>query len=159
AGMPAAEALAKISAVKKINGLDPLTIVTGKLVAPEVLEPLVRATSRAKATVRANECLVAIRRWQLTHRALPRTLSIAVNDAGLKSVPTDPYDRKPLRLVVLDNAPVIYSVGRDGKDDGGQTDSKYDAQAGDLLYRLPAVEQNRRIRPAGYQGKAASQGG
>jgi len=155
-GVPSAEVLTKITAVKKIEGPDPLSVVTGMLVAPEILEPLVRATSRARATLRATECLVGLRRWQLTHRGLPRSLLIAVMDAGLKSVPTDPYDGKPMRLVTLGGEPVVYSVGRDGKDDGGQKDSNKDMQAGDLLYRLPAIEERRRIRPARYQGKPES---
>jgi hypothetical protein len=126
------------------------------LVAPETLEPIIRAPSRAQATVHANECLVALRRWQLTHRELPRSLLIAVKDAGLKSVPTDPYDAKPLRFVVLGGEPVVCSVGRDRKDDGRLKDSKYDAYAGDLLYRRPAVEEHRKIRPAHYERKPQS---
>ena len=55
----------------------------------------------------------------------------------MKSVPLDPYDGKPMRLAMLDGKPVIYSVGRDGKDDGGQKDSKLDMQAGDLIIRPP----------------------
>ncbi len=151
-GVPAAELLTKIAAVKKFEGPDPLSVVTGKLLEPGLLEPLARATSRARATLRATECLVAVRRWQLTHRGLPRSLLIAVMDAGLKSVPTDPYDGKPMRLVTLGGEPVVYSIGRDGKDDGGQKDSKNDIYAGDLLYRLPAIEERRPIRPVRYQG-------
>jgi hypothetical protein len=146
--IPAAEALTKIRTINRSEGPDPLSMVTGKLMTVEELEVLIRSTSRAKATLRANECLIAFRRWQLNHRASPGSLLIAVKDAGLKSVPTDPYDGKPIRLVTLGGEPVVYSVGRDGKDDGGQKDSKNDAQTGDLLFRLPAIEEQRKIRPA-----------
>jgi hypothetical protein len=155
-GVPAAEVLRKLPAVKRIESPGPLSVLTGMLAPPEVLESIVRATSRARTTVRASECLVAMRRWQLTHRDLPRSLLIAAKDAGLKSVPIDPYDGKPMRLVSVNGEPVIYSVGRDGKDDGGEKDSKNDAQAGDLLYRLPAIEDPHRIRPASVRGKPAS---
>ena len=99
---------------------------------------------------------MALRRWQLTHRSLPRSLSNAIKDAGLKSIPIDLYDGKPLRFVVLGGEPVVYSVGRDAKDDGGRKDSKYDMQPGDLLYRLPAIEERRRIRPTGHRAKSGS---
>jgi hypothetical protein len=36
---------------------------------------------------------------------------------------------------VRDGRPVVYSVGKDGKDDGGTVDSKNDTQPGDLIYR------------------------
>ena len=61
----------------------------------------------------------------------------------MKTVPLDPYDGKAMRLAVLDGKPVIYSVGRDGRDDGGQKDSKLDMQPGDLIYRLPQAEARR----------------
>jgi hypothetical protein len=55
----------------------------------------------------------------------------------------------PMRLAVIGGEPVIYSVGKDGKDDGGLKDSDRDMRpAGDLLYRLPPVEDRRGIRPA-----------
>ncbi len=141
--------LEKTAALKTTEGSDLLSVLTGGILQPAI-EPLLRATSRAVATVHATECLVALRRWQLTHHASPTSLLVAVKDAGLKAIPTDPYDGKPLRHVIIRGAPVVYSVGRDGKDDGGQKDSKLDVQAGDLLYRLPAVEERHEIRPAGY---------
>ena len=65
-----------------------------------------------------------------------RVLTVAVKEAGLKAIPTDPYDGKPMRVAVLDGQPAVYSVGKDGRDDGGQIDSKYDTLPGDLIYRL-----------------------
>ena len=41
-----------------------------------------------------------------------------------------------MKFVILDGQPVVYSVGKDGKDDGGKLDSKNDSQPGDLIYRL-----------------------
>jgi len=39
--------------------------------------------------------------------------------AYLPSVPSDPFDGSPLRYRVAEGAPVLYSIGMDGKDDGG----------------------------------------
>ena len=51
-------------------------------------------------------------------------------------------------MAVANGELLIYSVGRDGKDDGGLVDSNRDAKpAGDLIYRLPPVEQKHPLRP------------
>ena len=67
---------------------------------------------------------------------MPRVLTVAAKEAGLKAVPTDPYDGKPMRTAVFDGQTVVYSVGKDGRDDGGQKDSIYDTKPGDLIYRM-----------------------
>ena len=46
-----------------------------------------------------------------------------VKAAGLPRVPIDPYSGQPLRMAIIDGEPVIYSVGKDGRDDGGRIDS------------------------------------
>ncbi len=53
-----------------------------------------------------------------------------------------------MRLAVVEGQPVVYSVGKDGRDDGGQKDSKYDTQPGDMIYRLRPVEGPREAAPA-----------
>ena len=145
-GVPAAEVFTKIKAVKNIAGLDILSLVSAALVVPE-LDSFVGQISRARAILRGNLCLVAMRRWQIAHRESTRNLLLVVKDTALTSIPTDPYDGKPLRLLTSGRDMVIYSVGGDGKDDGGQTESKYGTQPGDVLFRLPAIEKRHRIRP------------
>ncbi|MHC5542552.1 hypothetical protein ACYOEI_30370, partial [Singulisphaera rosea] len=54
----------------------------------------------------------------------------------LEAIPADPFDGKPLRLAVIDGEPVIYSIGRDGRDDGGLVDSRNDSRPGDLTFRF-----------------------
>jgi hypothetical protein len=80
-----------------------------------------------------------IRRWEVTHRGFPRVLATATEEAGLKAIPIDPYDGKPMRMAVLDGRPVVYSVGMDGHDDGALIDSRYDRAPGDLIFRLKPV--------------------
>ncbi|MGP0065388.1 MAG: hypothetical protein ACLQGP_17520 [Isosphaeraceae bacterium] len=145
-GIPYGARLARIAATRPPRGDDALSLVVRAMppMADGMLVSLAQGISRATASLRATECLIALRRWQLAHRGLPRALAVVVKEAGLKAIPTDPYDGKPIRLAVIDGQPVIYSVGRDGRDDGGLKDSNRDMQpTGDLIYRLPAVEARR----------------
>jgi hypothetical protein len=146
-GLPYARRIEQIGALKIAKDGD-LFSITIDATLPAV-QAVVQALGRMTATLRATECLVALRRWQLTHQGLHRSLESIVKEAGLKAVPIDPYDGKPMRLAVIGGEPVIYSVGKDGKDDGGLKDSDRDMRpAGDLLYRLPTVEDRPGIRPA-----------
>lgn len=147
-GLPRADRWKRVAALKPAVGEDLLSGVVQAVEMASTFGPLTQALARAEATEAAMECLIVLRRWQLSHRGLPRALAVAVREAGLKAVPIDPYDGKPMRLAVIDGQLVVYSVGKDGKDDGGLTDSDRDMRpAGDLLYRLPAVEERRAIRP------------
>lgn len=145
-GLTGSERWKRANAIRPTNGEDLLSHVLLALESPH--GALVEATARAEATDAALECLVALRRWQLAHRGSPRALAVAVREAGLKAIPVDPYDGRPMRLAVIDGQPVVYSVGKDGVDDGGRVDSNLDMRpSGDLLYRLPPVEENPGIRP------------
>jgi hypothetical protein len=139
--LPFARRLEKLAAVKIAPGNDPFSRAL-RTIEPS-WEPFAKAIGRMNATVRASECMVVMRRWQLTHRGLPRALTLAVKEAGLKAIPTDPYDGQPMRVALLGTPRVIYSVGQDGRDDGGQKDSRYDTQPGDLVYRMPEVTLRR----------------
>jgi hypothetical protein len=118
-----------------------------KIAAMKFWEPVVvaysQAMGRVTASLHAAECLIVMRRWQLTHRGLPRALLVAVREAGLKAVPTDPYDGKPMRVAVFEGQPIVYSVGKDGHDDSALKDSKFDTQPGDLIYRMSPTEVRR----------------
>ena len=41
-------------------------------------------------------------------------------------------------MATLGGQPVVYSVGKDGRDDGGSEDSDFDRRPGDLTFRIPA---------------------
>jgi hypothetical protein len=68
-------------------------------------------------------------------RAYPEKLDDLVPEY-LERIPLDPFDGQPLRMKRGERGLVLYSVGRDQKDDGG---APWDAakQEGDLLFRLP----------------------
>ena len=55
----------------------------------------------------------------------------------LATVPIDPIDGKPLRFRRLADGVVIYSVGQDGRDDGGEiADDRTLAGSDDLVFHL-----------------------
>jgi len=140
-GKPALERLAGLpDAGKFFEGDAVLDVVTREM--QPATAAVVQALARGAATVRAAECLAAVRFWQLNHNGdFPPDLAVAFG--GFKPVPADPYDGKPMRMVAVDGAPVVYSIGKDGKDDGGKVDSENDRKPGDLVYRLPAVGAGR----------------
>jgi hypothetical protein len=77
----------------------------------------ISACLRNQTALCGTQCLIALRRWQLEHKELPKDMATLIKAAGMKAVPIDPYSDQPLLMTVLDGAPVIYSVGPDGKDD------------------------------------------
>ena len=62
-------------------------------------------------------CL-AIESYRAANAALPGSL-VDLGTKFLKDQPTDPFDGQPLRYKKLAKGYVVYSVGEDGKDDGG----------------------------------------
>jgi hypothetical protein len=66
-------------------------------------------------------CAVALKRFSLRHGAPPGSLDSLVPEF-VSSVPVDYMDGKPLKYRLnADKTFVLYSVGEDGKDDGGDT--------------------------------------
>jgi len=62
---------------------------------------------------------IALKRYELQHHQLPATLTELTPDL-LKSVPTDYMDGQPLRYHRnADGTFLLYSIGEDGVDDGG----------------------------------------
>ena len=99
---------------------------------------LSEAVVRDQTWLRATQCLIALRRWQLTQTAPPPDLAAVVKAAGMPQVPIDPYSDRPLLMTTLAGQPVVYSVGKDGKDDQARVewDLKLDNPQGDILFRL-----------------------
>lgn len=133
--VPMAERLRRMPEPKSVFGDDPLDkILLGMSPATGAFT---QAVGRHEALLHAADGLIALRRWQLGHDAPPPDLLAAVKEAGMPAVPVDPYDGKPMRMALVEGTPVVYSIGKDGVDDGGLVDSKFDAQPGDQLYKLP----------------------
>lgn len=106
-----------------------------------------KAVGRAEATRGASKCLVALRRQQLANQGEGTPdLESAVKAAGMDRVPTDPFraDGGPLRLGTADGSPVVYSVGIDGRDDGGRVDAEFGSlPEGDYLYPIGSTARRR----------------
>jgi hypothetical protein len=76
---------------------------------------------------------VAVTAYRAKHGNYPDRLE-DLAPAVIPHIPVDPFDGKPLRLKREGDGLVLYSVGRDGKDDGGAAVEAQ--QQGDLVFRL-----------------------
>ncbi len=137
-GVPYARRLAAIPGLRIARGDDIFSRMLPQV--PPSVSSFAQSIGRVASVVRAAECMLLMRRWQWKHRGLPRALAVAVKEAGLSAIPVDPYDGQPMRVGVFEGQTVVYSVGKDGRDDGGRIDSKYDRLPGDLIYRVPEAE-------------------
>ena len=88
-------------------------------------------TTRARAAVLRT--LLAVERYRLRHGKWPAKLDDCV-PAYLDKVPLDPIDEAPLRYKILPDGVVVYSIGNDRKDDGGNAQD-------DGMYRLWDVDK------------------
>jgi hypothetical protein len=89
---------------------------------PDTLSTLSRTIFKAMQTETDRSlavCAVALKRYSLHHGKLPATLDALVPEF-LPSVPVDFMDGKPVKYrFKSDDTFTLYSVGGDGKDDGG----------------------------------------
>ncbi len=80
---------------------------------------------------------IAAERFRLANRRWPASLDQLV-PTYLDQVPADPFaEGQPLKLATTDQGIVIYSIGDDGIDDGGQVAAEQNQRVGpDLGFRL-----------------------
>lgn len=72
--------------------------------------------SQANVQLQATRTILALRAYQLTHGRLPENLTALVPEF-LDAVPIDDFDGQPLRYSA--EKKIVYSVGKNLKDDGG----------------------------------------
>ncbi len=132
--VPVAERLRRLPEAKEFFGDEPLDRIIVEL--SPTTAAFTQAVGRQVAHLHAVDCLIALRRWQLGHDAPPPDLLTAVKAAGMPAPPVDPYDGKPMRMALVEGEPVVYSIGKDGVDDGGLIDSRHDSRPGDQLLKL-----------------------
>ncbi len=83
------------------------------------LKPAATAAVRAETTRRLTLTAIALRRYQMKHGQLPPTLEKLAPDF-LAAVPIDCMNGQPLRYQARgDGTFTLYSVGEDGRDNGG----------------------------------------
>jgi hypothetical protein len=63
---------------------------------------------------------LAVERWRITHGGRPPASLTDLVPGFLPAPPADPYDGRPLRYLNRTNSYVLYSIGEDLTDDGGQ---------------------------------------
>ncbi len=89
---------------------------------PNSVESLLRSVNRAMRAETERSivlCAIALKRYSLRHGKSPESLDALVPEF-LHSVPIDYMDGKPMRYrLKKDSSFILYSVGEDGKDDGG----------------------------------------
>jgi hypothetical protein len=73
-----------------------------------------------RAKLRSVVAVLAVERYRLARGRWPESLAALVPEF-LAAVPADPYDGQPLRYRRLADGVVVYSVGPDGADGGGQS--------------------------------------
>ncbi|MEZ0273625.1 MAG: hypothetical protein ACAH88_01880, partial [Roseimicrobium sp.] len=87
--------------------------------AVSISQKILIRTANTQATVRSAIAWCAAERFRLRHGRLPQSQEELV-PVFLKSALSDPVDGRPLRFMMKeDGSLVIYSLGWDGKDDGG----------------------------------------
>jgi hypothetical protein len=95
------------------------------------------------AQTRCTIVALAVERFRLKQQRWPKSLD-ELDRELLAKVPIDPYDGKPLRYRLLDDGAVVYSVGPDLVDNGGNLVRKYPAIPGtDVGFRLWNLDRRR----------------
>jgi hypothetical protein len=112
-----------------------------RLLAP-ALEKVASACHRTQAETRCAAVALAVERYRLARGHWPDSLAILIPDF-LPKVPTDPFDGLPLRFRPFDQGVVIYSVGPDGVDNGGNIGKNPVAPGSDLGFRLWDLKHRR----------------
>jgi hypothetical protein len=108
------------------------------------------AHARGQARMRCALVALAAERYRQEHDAWPASLETLVQGGQLKAVPLDPFDGQPLRYKRLADGVLVYSVGHDRADDGGNIDRTNPIGLGvDLGFRL--YDPTARRRSAGPQ--------
>lgn len=102
----------------------------------------VHVDRRNRAHLAGLIALTCLRRWQFEHPDPPASLDLLLATGAIAGLIPDPYGTgEPLRYVLQDGQPVIYSLAADETDDGGakEWDLTPDG-SGDMTFRLESLE-------------------
>jgi len=109
---------AQMKVLDKVTGLDRFRYMLSRVMLPN-FSKAVQTTIRNETQRRLTITVIALKRFQLKHEHLPENLGELVPDF-LASIPIDLMNAEPFRYRREgDTGFVLYSVGEDGKDDGG----------------------------------------
>ncbi len=82
--------------------------------------------------------------YRSDHGKFPATLDALV-PKYITEIPLDPFSGEPLKLKAIKGGLILYSVGKDGKDDGGM---RIDYKTGDIAFYLGSAFKEHRLKPA-----------
>jgi hypothetical protein len=100
---------------------------------------------RRVASLSCAAVAVAVERYRIAKGGWPETLEQVVKAGLLKAVPRDPFDARPLRMIKRNGGVVVYSVGQDETDDGGNLDRLRMTEPGvDIGFELFAPDRRKR---------------
>jgi hypothetical protein len=117
-----------------------------RLLVPAVFK-VAEACQRTQAALRCAVGALAAERFRKAHGRWPDSLA-QLTPEFLQKPLLDPYDGKPLRYRRVGDGVVIYSVGPDGRDDGGKLDRNNPVTPGtDIGFRLWDVNKRRQAPP------------
>ena len=83
---------------------------------------------RERTRLRGTRVVLALHAHYAKHGKWPKSLKAIDKKLGLKGlrkIVVDPYSDKPFIYKLKDGKPLLYSVGVDGKDDGGVHHAKF----------------------------------
>jgi hypothetical protein len=125
--------------------------ITARLHVSVLSQPLIsylgESTLRDQARLQCTQAAIAAERYRIANKKWPDALD-RLCPTFLGDVPTDPFNGNALRLAVRDDGIVVYSVGADRKDDGGNLISdKNNAPNTDIGLRLWNPDQRNRPAP------------
>lgn len=106
------------------------------------LERSMELWARHDARLRCARAALAAERFRIDTGNWPESLDALVPDY-LDAVPSDPFAGVPVRYVQRDGGIIVYSVGENGTDDGGEleTESRKKERPRDVGFRMAAPDQ------------------
>lgn len=108
----------------------------------ELVRGYTARAAEATAIVRCARLVIAIERYRRAHNRLPDSLNGVITAGDERSI--DPFNGKSLIYTQTESGYVVYSVGRNGRDEGGEFSP--DLSRGRLPGTLPAPDVGVRVR-------------
>lgn len=122
AALPPPASLIATNVAEQLTGLAQRRVyVLSGMVLPALSRAIVRDT-QTRARVSLVQAALAIERYRAEHGRLPETLS-DLTPTYLPVVPADPFTGRALQYRPQESSFVLYSVDRNGHDDGGRQKS------------------------------------
>lgn len=104
--------------------------------SPGVIPNYFTSSFGEQARLRCAATALAVERYRRQHGQWPESWVALLQGDFLKKEPLDPFDGEPLRWRLLADGFLVYSIGPDGKDDGGKIDHLTPQSGADLGFQL-----------------------